>query len=89
MNIALQEGRQRHQEQITNGQKSTAGKSNPLERARSHPTSLRAAINAKCFDCCGFSRQEVRLCVMTDCPLWRLRPWQIVTIDAIDGDVDG
>lgn len=26
-------------------------------------------IRAKCLDCCGYQRSEVRLCVATDCPL--------------------
>lgn len=48
----------------------------PIEKARANPKSLRAAINAKCFDCCCFQRKEVTLCTATDCPLFNLRPWQ-------------
>lgn len=35
-------------------------------------TPLRA-IRRKCLWCCGDSRQEVRLCPATQCPLWPLR----------------
>ena len=42
--------------------------------------SLRAAINAKCFDCiydpaaAGTRRQQVTLCSCYSCPLWECRP---------------
>lgn len=48
----------------------------PAEKAQQNPRSLRAAINAKCHDCVCFQKREVTRCVMTDCPLWKLRPWQ-------------
>ena len=31
------------------------------------------AMRAKCLDCCGGSKQEVKLCEITDCPLWTYR----------------
>lgn len=31
------------------------------------------AIRAKCLDCSGGSRWEVRLCELEDCPLWSYR----------------
>ena len=61
---------------IQDGQKVKPQQLDPMERARRNPTSLRAAINAKCFDCCGNQRIEVTLCEMVECPLWNLRPWQ-------------
>ena len=53
----------------------------PIEKAQDKPTSLRLAINGKCFDCvgCGFdpkSHDEIRNCQITDCPLWNVRPYQ-------------
>ena len=48
----------------------------PDEKAKSNPKSLRLAINAKCFDCCGKDKREVGRCEMTDCSLWSMRPWQ-------------
>ena len=48
----------------------------PLERLKEHPRSLRLAITAFCFDCCGFNRTEVTLCAHTECPLYNLRPYQ-------------
>lgn len=38
--------------------------------------SLRAAVNAKCLDCCNYQRIEVRECPVVDCPLWSHRPYQ-------------
>jgi hypothetical protein len=49
---------------------------NPAEKARNNPKSLRLAINAKCWDCTCFQKQEIKLCEMTDCSLWPLRPYQ-------------
>lgn len=31
------------------------------------------AIRKKCLDCSGFSRKEVRECVLIDCPLYPFR----------------
>ena len=49
---------------------------NPTEKASARPKSLRMAINAKCWECCGYSRNEVKHCGITDCSLHGLRPWQ-------------
>ena len=35
-----------------------------------------AALKAKCMDCCCWQRKEVTLCVATDCPLHKYRPYQ-------------
>lgn len=53
----------------------------PIEKAQDKPTSLRLAINAKCFDCvgCGFDpnpQNEIRNCQIKYCSLWNLRPYQ-------------
>lgn len=53
----------------------------PIEKAQENPKSLRLAINAKCYDCmgCGFDghpANEIRLCEISDCPLWLVRPYQ-------------
>ena len=37
------------------------------------PTSRRAAIRARCIDCCGYEPSKVTECPMTDCPLWEFR----------------
>lgn len=47
----------------------------PIEKAKANPKSLRAAINAKCWDCSGYIRKEVINCPADDCPLWGVRPW--------------
>lgn len=53
---------------------------NPLEKARINPKSIRAAINAKCWDCnydeydSGNWRDQVTACPSSDCPLFPHRP---------------
>ncbi|TDR23898.1 hypothetical protein [Marinicella litoralis] len=58
-------------------------KKTPIEKALEKPTSLRLAINAKCFDCigCGFDPKPtdaIRNCEINGCPLWPVRPYQTV-----------
>jgi len=48
----------------------------PLERFQDNPKSRKAAIEAKCWDCCCQQREEIRECPMKDCPLWEFRPYQ-------------
>lgn len=48
----------------------------PIQKAKQNPTSLRAAINGKCYDCCCGNRAEVSRCQITDCSLYPVRPWQ-------------
>jgi len=48
----------------------------PIQKAEQNPNSLRFAINAKCYNCSGFSKVDVTNCEMTDCELYHLRPWQ-------------
>ena len=52
---------------------------NPLEILANKPNSMRAAINAKCYDCIGPDpgwKWAVGNCESTDCPLHRFRPYQ-------------
>ena len=72
----MQEGYEEYRRKVREGEISLPVPDDPLEKAQKHPTSLRAAINAKCYDCVCFQRKEVTLCEMDDCPLWSLRPWQ-------------
>ena len=37
---------------------------------------LRAAVNARCCDCCGWNKAEVHKCPALSCPLWLVRPYQ-------------
>ena len=53
----------------------------PLEKLRQNPTSLRAAINAKCWDCVGMDsdpapKWRIGNCHMSDCGLFAVRPYQ-------------
>ena len=45
--------------------KACAGKSSP-----------RQAIKAKCLECSGYDRGEVRECLVWTCALWEYRPWK-------------
>lgn len=60
---------------------------NAIEKAKENPTSLRKAINAKCFDCmCGSCNHGItrliRECNVSGCPLHPVRPYQ--NDDSID-----
>jgi hypothetical protein len=53
----------------------------PIEKASKNPTSLRLAINAKCFDCQGKDsdpgvRDRIGNCPCVKCPLHPVRPYQ-------------
>lgn len=54
---------------------------NPIERARRSPRSLRAAVTAKCWECCGGgqdpgTRRAIAECSARSCPLHPHRPYQ-------------
>lgn len=51
-------------------------KRTPMDAWRERPDRKAAAIKAKCWDCCGGQRVEVRKCRAVDCPLWFVRPYQ-------------
>jgi hypothetical protein len=53
----------------------------PYQRAVQQPRSLALAIRAKCWDCEGQGadpgwQRRVRTCIVTDCPLWHVRPYR-------------
>lgn len=53
----------------------------PIEKSEQNPTSLRLAINAKCYDCQGQDadpgwRQRIADCNDVACPLVPVRPYQ-------------
>jgi hypothetical protein len=53
----------------------------PIEKAAANPTSLRLAINAKCYDCVGQDadpawQRRVRECDCQACSLLAVRPYQ-------------
>ena len=53
----------------------------PIQRAAKNPTSLRMAINAKCWDCEGGAADSsvqwrIGNCVVPDCPLYPVRPYR-------------
>jgi len=75
MNEAATNALKEYQRKIDAGEIERAAIMTPSEKATANPKSLRAAINAKCWDCCCQSRTEVGMCTATDCSLWNLRPW--------------
>ena len=55
----------------------------PKEKAQDSPNSLRLAVNAKCWDCCGSGYDGrsatvdcIASCGVYDCSLWNVRPYQ-------------
>ena len=59
----------------------TVERLNPIERLAKNPTSLRLAINAKCFDCEGGDadpnvQKRIGTCGIVMCPLHAVRPYQ-------------
>jgi hypothetical protein len=62
----------------------------PLAKARGTPTSLRLAINAKCYDCGGQDsdpgwHDRIRHCAVPGCSLYPVRPFQRGDTDEQDG----
>ena len=54
---------------------------NPVEKAKANPGSLKLAIRAHCWTCCGAgadpgTKFHVRDCRSFSCALWPHRPWQ-------------
>lgn len=51
---------------------------NPEEKSNDNPTSLRLAINAKCYDCNGKENwvKRTRECNISSCSLWKVRPFR-------------
>ena len=74
MNAGLKKGRERYMKLLKEGK---IKKLNPLDKARENPTSLRKAVNAKCYNCCGGDNwiNRTRYCNMFNCPLWSVRPY--------------
>jgi hypothetical protein len=48
---------------------------NPQERFEDSPT-WGNAIKAKCWDCSGHQKEEIRHCTMPDCSLFSFRPYK-------------
>ena len=67
---ARQKGRERSRQLREQG----LDPSKPRDAARLHPGSLKRAVAAHCWDCCGFQKGEVGRCEITGCFLWPWRP---------------
>jgi len=42
-----------------------------------------AAVKSFCYECCGYEREEVKLCTDLGCPLWLYRPGRRISKKAI------
>ena len=76
---ALARARAKVQEMRENGIKPQ--RKNPIEKLAENPTSLRKAIDAKCYQCENGDAdpqisKRIGTCPITDCPLWNVRPYQ-------------
>jgi hypothetical protein len=59
----------------------TGPRQDPIQKLAANPTSLRLAINAKCWDCQGGDadpnpRGRIGTCECLTCPLHAVRPYQ-------------
>lgn len=76
---SLQKAQQKMAEMRAAGWK--PGRIDPIAKAHRNPTSLRLAINGKCWDCQGAGadpgcKEAIRDCRAKDCTLWPVRPYQ-------------
>lgn len=70
------EALKRYQQRVKSGEITREKPRNPQERFEDDPKSRAKAIAAKCWDCCGNQREEIRRCPMTDCALYNFRPYK-------------
>ncbi len=76
INLKSEQNLKEYRQKVRLGLVKTPKQLDPIEKAKQNPRSLRFAVNAKCYDCCGFQKVEVKFCTAVDCPLHNLRPWQ-------------
>jgi hypothetical protein len=71
----LQRAREAKQVLIASGVE--VKKKNPMEVWEEDKFSLRKAVNANCYDCCGRDNyvNEIRFCIVFHCPIWPVRPF--------------
>jgi len=74
--LKLEAARKAYTDKIKSGELQRVIPLDPIEKAKKNPKSLRAAINAKCYECSCYERIEVTKCTAKDCPLYDIRPWQ-------------
>jgi hypothetical protein len=81
MNKALEAAREA--QRIRKEQGIAVKRKTPTEKAKDNPNSLRLAVNAKCWECCGEGYDgrkdtidRIATCNVRDCSLWNLRPYQ-------------
>ena len=69
---ALKRGREEYLRKLKAG---LIERLNPHQRALKNPTSLRKAVDAKCWECNGGDNwiNRTKYCNIIDCPLWHVR----------------
>lgn len=72
----MTEGLRDYQRKVDSGEIVRKKPMNPQQRFASDTNSRAKAIGAKCFDCTGHQREEIRLCPMADCALYNFRPYK-------------
>ena len=85
LNQGLEIARKEYLRKIKTGETKRPKLMDPIEKAKSNPNSLRAAINGKCYDCSGGTRIDVTNCDMPDCELFKIRPWQRRNLNGNNG----
>lgn len=73
MNENLTKAREEYLKKLKAGEVSIK---NPKDRWSENKKSLRASIDAFCFECIGESIPEIRECTAKNCPLYVVRPYQ-------------
>jgi len=86
--MTLNKGLKEYNEKLRLGLVTKPKTLNPIEKAKQNPNSLRFAINARCYNCSGFTKVDVTYCDMPDCELFNLRPWQKANIKTTINGVD-
>ena len=80
INLKLKQGAEDYRQKLKMGLIKVAKSLDPIEKAKQNPKSLRFAISAKCYDCSGFTKADVRNCDMPYCELFKVRPYQNDTV---------
>lgn len=86
-NVAFVEEQKLSREELRKDLKTVSGSNrkeriyDPLKRAKLNPKSLRAAVDAKCWECQGCDadpapRWRIGNCEIPNCPLYSIRPYQ-------------
>lgn len=71
---SLRESREKKKLAKENGEE--IKQKNPKERWELDKKSLRKSIDAMCYECMGYQREEIKICSSPNCPLYLIRPYK-------------